>query len=262
MKDLSGQGNIAKVNDLEIYYELFNGQELQSHKLLLILLHDGLGSTKQWKDIPGILSSKLNIPTVTYDRLGYGKSSTVEKRSNTFLNYEAECVLPLLLKHLDYDGKVILFGHSDGATVALLYAALYPGKAKMVIAEAPHVIIEPETISGVKKTIQDYKEGSLKERLEKYHSSQTDNMFWGWANFWSNKSSRSWNMLSLLSRIESPVYYIQGDKDEFGTRKQGEEIEINIMGDFDELIVENCGHVPHFEAKQEVLSAIVDYIKK
>ncbi|MEA3444487.1 MAG: alpha/beta hydrolase [Bacteroidota bacterium] len=262
MSIMSGKGNIARINDLEIYYELTNPNLLSEGKSLLILLHEGLGSTGQWKDFPDTLANALDLPVLVYDRLGYGKSSQVETRTADYLNYEAECILPMLLKHLNYTGNIIPFGHSDGATVALLYAAIYPGKTEKVIAEAPHVIIEDQTVAGVKQAIKAYSEGELKKRLEKYHGKQCDQMFWGWANFWTKESSRSWNMTSLLQRIESPVLYIQGDKDDFGTLKQGEEISIRVMGDYEDLILENCGHIPHFEAKEEVLSAVMKFIRE
>ena len=155
-------GTIAEINDFKIYYEIANDQLLQKTKSLVILLHEGLGSTGQWKDIPMKLAAKLNLPVLAYDRLGYGKSSQVEEHDSTFLTYEAECILPQLLKHLAYDGKVTLVGHSDGATVGLIYAALHPFKTDKVIVEAPHVFIEDETIEGIFQAIKMFKEGSLK----------------------------------------------------------------------------------------------------
>lgn len=253
--------NLERVENVEIYYELINAVDLSKANRLLVLLHEGLGSTGQWKDFPETLAEALDIPVLVYDRLGYGKSSPVEERNSGYLIDEAECILPRLLKHFEYEGKVILFGHSDGATIALLYAALYPGKTEKVIAEAPHVFIEDQSVEGVLQTIEAYRNGDLKSRLEKYHGKQTDSMFWGWANFWSQESSRKWNMLSLLQRIESPVFFIQGDKDNFGTLKQGEVIGDLVMGDYEELIIENCGHIPHFEAKEEVIKTIVNFIK-
>jgi pimeloyl-ACP methyl ester carboxylesterase len=251
---------IERIGNAEIYYELINATELSKTKRLLILLHEGLGSTQQWKNYPETLAKTLDLPVLIYDRLGYGKSSPVENRHSGYLLDEAECILPRLLKYLEFEGKSILFGHSDGATVALLYAALYPGITEKVIAEAPHVFIEDVSVEGIKNTIEIYKKGDLKSRLEKYHGEKTDSMFYGWANFWTQESSRKWNMFSLLERIESPVLYIQGDKDNYGTLEQGEEIRDRVMGEYQELILENCGHIPHFEAKEEVLEAIVKFI--
>ncbi|MCF8371781.1 MAG: alpha/beta hydrolase [Bacteroidales bacterium] len=253
--------NFERVDHAEIYYELINAVDLSKANRLLVLLHEGLGSTSQWKDFPEVLSETLDLPVLVYDRLGYGKSSPVKERNSGYLIDEAECILPRLLKHLEYEGKVILFGHSDGATIALLYAAFYPGKTEKVIAEAPHVFIEDLSVEGVLQTIEAFKTGELKARLEKYHGKQTDSMFWGWANFWSQESSRKWNMLSMLQRIESPVLFIQGDNDNFGTLQQGREIADHVMGEYEELILENCGHIPHFETKEEVLKAIADFIK-
>lgn len=245
---------------LNIYYELTGASDLSEAKRLLVLLHDGLGSSVQWKDIPEKLAKNLNLPILNYDRTGYGKSSPVEERSNIFLTDEAECILPRLLRHLEFEGKAILFGHSDGATIALLYAALYPSLTECVIAEAPHVFIEGETVEGVKSAIESFHTGDLGTRLEKYHGKQTETMFWGWANFWSKESNRKWNMLSLLQRIESPVLYIQGTDDKFGTLNQGQEIGDRVMGDFEELIIDNCGHTPHFESKDIVLGSISNFL--
>ena len=263
MNKLTGTFSTDKMDiadKLDIYYELVGADDLSGHKRLVILLHEGLGSTGQWKDFPVTLAKALQLPVLNYDRMGYGKSSPLEKRGPSYLSDEAECVLPRLLQYLKFDGKYILFGHSDGATIALMHAALYPGRVERVIAEAPHVIIEKETISGVHSAIRNYTEGELKPRLQKYHGEITDQMFWGWANFWSHDDQRKWNMLSLLQRIESPVLFIQGDKDNFGTLQQGLEISLRILGDYEELILENCGHIPHFEAKQEVVRKISAFV--
>lgn len=251
---------LERIDHVEIYYELISPCDLSKAKRLLVLLHEGLGSTGQWKDFPETLAEALDIPVLVYDRMGYGKSTPVDVRNSSYLTDEAECILPRLLKHLEYEGKIVLFGHSDGATIALLFAALYPGKTEKVIAEAPHVFIEDQTVEGVLQAIHTFKNGDLKTRLEKYHGKHTDSMFWGWANFWSLESSRRWNMLSLLQRIESPVLFIQGDKDNFGTLEQGEVIGDLVMGDYEELIVENCGHIPHFEVKEEVVGAVVKFV--
>ncbi len=253
------KGSIAKINDFEIYYELTNWHLIAEDKTLLVLLHEGLGSIGQWKNFPSEISERLNLPVLCYDRLGYGKSSVVETRTGEYLKHEAGFILPQLLKHLDYNKQVSPFGHSDGATVALIFAALNPKSTKKVIAAAPHVIIEDLTANGVKQAVEAYTKGKLKTRLEKYHGNKTEQMFWSWAGFWSKESSRSWNMLELLEKIESPVLFIQGDKDHFGTLNQGEEIKKRVQDDYQELIIENCGHVPHFESKKEVLHAVAKF---
>jgi pimeloyl-ACP methyl ester carboxylesterase len=225
----------------------------------VVFLHDGLGSIDQWKDFPKKLATSLQVTAILYDRIGYGGSSQVQTRNKSYLHKEADYFLPAVLDFFNIDSPVHLFGHSDGATIALLFAAMHPRRSLKVIAAAPHVIIEPETVVGVKDAIEAFHHGGLKAKLRKFHGPKTDSMFEVWSGFWIRESSSSWNMLDWLPKVNSPVLYIQGDKDNFGTLKQGEIIQETISGRFEQMIISDCGHFPHIEKPEIVLERSIAF---
>ena len=252
----------VKVNSKSIYFELINESLISENNNLLIFLHEGLGSCAQWKDFPYKLSKKIKMPALLYDRYGYGKSEELnEARQNTYLEDEASLYLPELLKvlNLNFLNK-ILVGHSDGGTIALIFAALFPDKTKAVITEAAHVFAEEITFKGVKPMAEQFENGGLKEKLKKYHLEKTDKMFYAWYNIWSNGDLENWNVEHYLDDIRCPVYAIQGENDEYGSVRQLESIKRNIKKSAQILLIQACGHSPHRQAKGFVVAEMTKFI--
>jgi pimeloyl-ACP methyl ester carboxylesterase len=247
------------IGQASIYLEVINESRL-SDAIPLVLLHEGLGSSAQWNDFPELLATQLDVTVILYDRLGYGKSSSLENDNELKMSRESDFYLPEILKQLDVQ-KVDVFGHSDGATIALLFASSNSQQCRKVIAEAPHVLIEETTVIGVQGAIWAYQHRGLKDHLNIYHGFRTESMFWRWANFWKQESKKRWDMLGELGKINSSVLYIQGDKDKYGTLKQGEIIQQYIQGEYSKLILKGCGHIPHQIRKDDVLEAIVNFLR-
>jgi len=236
--------------------------EFEGSNSFIIFLHEGLGSIAQWKDFPEKLCKATRMPALLYERHGYGLSSPPnDYRSQDFLHYEAYTALPGILQKLNIVGPHFLFGHSDGATIALLYASQNPTQLQALVAVAPHVFLENKSIQGIARTKKAYLNGRLKP-LEKYHGNHTDKVVLSWTNFWLNPANRDWNMRNELEKITKPVLFIQGTKDMFGTLQQGKEIKNRISGFYRELILENCGHTPHFEKQHEVIKTSVDFFDR
>jgi pimeloyl-ACP methyl ester carboxylesterase len=230
----------------------------------LVFLHEGLGSIEQWKQFPEQLSAKLNLPALLYDRYGYGNSEkfSEERNENYFLS-EAKMFLPEILDKLNIHEKVILFGHSDGATLALLFASYFPERTLAVVAEAPHVFNEDISVEGVRLAKHLYvSDETFKQKLSKYHGDKTDSVFYGWADVWLSPSAKDWNIIPQLNNITAPVLIIQGVNDEYGSYKQLETIRKNLKGKYDELYIENCGHAPHLKFTDLVINKITNFISK
>ncbi len=75
-------------------------------------------------------------------------------------------MLDRLLNELKLE-DVILFGHSDGGTIALLEAVNRPERILGVIAEAAHVFVEPITLEGIHETVKTFQTSNLQEKLSK-----------------------------------------------------------------------------------------------
>lgn len=168
-------------------------------------------------------------------------------------------VLNALLTALKIE-EAILFGHSDGGTIALLTASIYPEKVKAVIAEAAHIFVEEITLNGIYEAVKAYQNTNLPERLRKYHGDKTETLFKAWTETWTREDYRSWNIESKLSAIRCPLLFIQGDTDEYGTLKQVEKTIRQVNGKAEKFILPDVGHVPHKEVPQAVLEKTTEFI--
>lgn len=230
----------------------------------MVFLHEGLGSVRHWQQWPHQLCQHLGYRGLVYSRYAYGNSTsrpTDEIWQNDYLHTEAQQALPALLNALDINQPVCLFGHSDGATIALLYAAMPHNLAKNLIILAPHLYAEPMTTAGVQQAIEWYKKGNLKTRLARYHAN-ADSAFWGWAGVWGNEHSlSSWNIEQDIQSISCPVLTIQGAEDEYATLAQVYDVKKNIPH-AEICILKDCRHSPHIDLPEIVTQHIQDFLIK
>ncbi len=239
-----------------------DSKSLNPNKATIIFLHDSLGCIELWRDFPEEVSLNTGYNVLSYDRQGYGKSApfTITKRSNDYLKKEAETLGEIIdalrLKN------VILFGHSDGGTIALLAAALYPEKITGIITEGAHVFIEPETLKGIREAKKAYTTTNLKEKLSKYHADKTEDVFNIWVETWLSDKFQSWNIEKFLPKIICPSLIIQGEKDEYGTVDQVHSIIKNTTGKATPLLIPNIAHTPHREAPAYVIEQTVRFLKE
>jgi pimeloyl-ACP methyl ester carboxylesterase len=226
----------------------------------LVFLHEGLGSVGQWKDFPLSLCQKTGLPALVFDRWGYGKSEPGGQSGEIgYLHAEALTSLPQVLGHFGIE-NAILIGHSDGGSIALIFAAAYPEKVCCLITEAAHVFVEDVTLMGIREAVGAYKDTDLRERLAKYHGEKTDLVFKRWSETWLASPFREWNIEEYLSAVRCPVLAIQGQDDPYGTPAQVEAIVRQVSGPAAGLIVPACRHIPHFQAGGVVLAAMTDFI--
>jgi len=229
---------------------------------VLVLLHEGLGSISMWKEIPKLIHEKTNLNILTYSRFGYGKSSkTSLPRPLNYMTIEAEKYLPIILKKLSIT-KYFLIGHSDGATIAAL-GSLKPMNNNLLGAAliAPHFFVEEDSIIAIKNTTHQYKKGTLRTKLKKYHNN-VDNAFLGWSDVWLNKDFSHWDITNLLSKIKIPIIGIQGLNDPYGTIAQLDILEKKLTVPFTKITIENCGHNPFHEHLDTTLEYINKFITK
>ncbi|OYT16020.1 MAG: alpha/beta hydrolase [Bacteroidetes bacterium 4572_77] len=242
------QKGFLEIDGQSIYYEYF--LKNFPNKATIVLLHEGLGSVAQWKDIPQKIYQNTDYQVLVYDRSGYGISSMPKADyPSDYLRYEAQIMLPELLNKLSIK-KCALFGHSDGASIALLFAAYFPQRCSYVFSEAAHVVIEDISRQGISRVRKIYTK-KLQKPLQKYHGEKADWVFYHWADTWLHKDNHQWNMIEELKNISCPLVAIQGDKDEYGSPYQLALIQDNCTLAQTHLL-KDCGHIPHFEAWQQV----------
>ena len=215
-----------------------------------------------WRDFPERVADATGLGVLVYSRVGYGNSEPCElPRHVSFMHDEALNVLPLVLNAFEID-KPILFGHSDGGSIALIYAGSDPAiNLQALILEAPHVFVENLSIQSIENAKDAYENGVLKAGLERYHGANTECAFRGWNDVWLNSEFRDWNIESSLPHIKVPVLVIQGEDDQYGTLKQVEAIKTGLHGAVQTLLLPNCGHSPHRDQRDNVLNATVDFLK-
>jgi pimeloyl-ACP methyl ester carboxylesterase len=197
---------------------------------------------------------------LAYSRYGHGKSDGLrEKRSVDFMHHEGAIVLPVLLERLGIQ-RPILLGHSDGASIAIIYAAFSPEGPRALILVAPHLFVEDLTVQSIEKIGMAYETTGLRERLARHHD-HADEMFWGWNNIWLDPAFRAWNIEDRLDAIRCPLLAIQGNEDEYGTLAQVAAIQRRLPG-AETLILPNCGHSPHRDQPEVSLEAISQFMLK
>lgn len=227
----------------------------------IIFLHDSLGCVELWRDFPIVLGNATNCNVLVYDRQGYGKSApfTTTARNNSYLEMEAD-ILCLLIEQCGIH-HAILFGHSDGGSIALITAAKYPSHIIGVVTEGAHIFVEEITLNGIREAVQTYHTTNLKERLQKYHGDKTDAVFEAWTNTWLSDTFKSWNIEHFLPQIQCPVLVIQGEADAYGSIAQVNGIAAQVAGDAHKLLIPSTGHTPHREASDIVLQRASAFIQ-
>jgi pimeloyl-ACP methyl ester carboxylesterase len=225
----------------------------------LVFLHEALGSVAQWRDFPEALVSRCSLPALLYDRCGFGNSQPLQvSRGLDYLAREVVCLKAVLDRyHIE---KAVLVGHSDGATLALLFAASCPERVSAVISEAAHLYVEEETLAGIRKAKERWNCSDMRQRLERYHGKKTEQVFRAWYETWLDPAFRNWNIEDKVATVVSPVLAIQGTEDEFGTVRQLDSICALVKGPWRRCLVAGCAHVPHYQARAEVLEEMVSFV--
>jgi pimeloyl-ACP methyl ester carboxylesterase len=226
----------------------------------LVLLHEGLGSVMHWRDFPLRLASATGCPVTVYSRYGSGKSDLLaEPRPVTYMHDEALQSLPNLLAQLNIKNP-ILIGHSDGGSIALIYAGVH-NDIRGLILLAPHVFVEDLSVASITQSKIDFLTTDLPEKLSCYHRDAA-RTFWGWNNVWLHPDFRSWNIEEYLPRVQCPILAIQGVDDEYGTMAQVQAIARQSGGPVEILSFANCRHSPHRDQPKAVLKAIAEFVSK
>ena len=225
--------------------------------LPILLLHEGLGSVAMWRDFPQQLAAATRHPVLAWSRRGYGLSDPLhDHRDPDYMHREADAVVRLM-DALAIE-RAVLFGHSDGGSIALIAAARSPHRVAALILEAPHVFVEEMAIDSIARTKHHYMTTNFSQLLGRYHR-DPDHAFWGWNDIWLDPRFRGWSIEELLPAIRAPALLIQGRDDEYGTVEQLDRIAA-VLPDVRRLELDHCGHSPHRDQPEAVLRATVAFL--
>ena len=230
----------------------------------MVFLHEGLGSVAMWTqrgvDWPLAVCQATGRSGWVYSRRGYGQSDRpIDVRGANaltpdYLHHESWKVLPELLAQIGVE-KPVLLGHSDGASIALLYASHCPVSA--CIAMAPHVIVEDISVSAIQLAKTAFEHGDLRQRLARFHA-DVDTAFWQWNDIWLSPAFRPFDIRSICHAITDPVLALQGRQDAYGTLQQINDIQ--TQGRIERVVIEDCGHTPHRDQPERALALVVDFL--
>ena len=226
----------------------------------LVFLHEGLGSIGQWRDFPARIVEATGLPAIVYARYGHGQSDVLQQPHGVdFMHREALESLPELLRQLGIE-RLILIGHSDGASIALIYAgAGHPLQG--LVAMAPHVFVEDISIESIAAAKRAFETTDLPRKLAR-HQRDPVRTFYGWNDAWLAPEFRNWNIEGFLLAIKCPLLAIQGYDDEYGTMAQVDAIARQAGGPVEVLKLEQCGHSPHQDQPEIVATAIADFVQR
>ena len=229
----------------------------------VVMLHQGLGSVGMWRDFPSRVARTTGLRVLAYSRRGHGKSDPLTRADLPlpfdFMHREGQDVLPELLRTLGVR-RPILFGHSDGASIALIYAGSNIGPAAdSLIVMAPHVLVESCTIPSIARARVLWEETDLRDRLARYHD-DPDGAFFAWNLSWMMPEFRDWNIQEYLPNIHVPMTVIQGLDDEYGSPLQPRAVERGAGGPVDLVMLPGCKHSPHRDRPEETLAAVARHL--
>lgn len=251
---------IKRINNIELNYISIEPKKLRSDSTVILFLHEALGSIGQWKNFPHELCNELGLTGIVYERQGHGESSPFNaSRDHKYLHNYALQELPVFIENRLRGKKIILVGHSDGGTIALLYAYRYPANIHGIITMAAHVINEPETVAGISPAVEAYKAGKL-DGLKKYHGEKTETLFYAWADTWRSEEFADWNICNEIGSNNIPGLFIQGAEDQYGTVEQLNLIREKFTNTGKTVMIDDCGHHPHLEKSAEVISLVANWI--
>jgi len=227
----------------------------------IVFLHEGLGSVAMWKDFPARLCAALGRRGLAWSRPGYGRSTPKRPDEHwglDFMHGQARQVLPALLDALGVRQRVVLFGHSDGGSIALIHAASFPEAVESAVVLAPHILVEEFGLASIREARIAYEQGDLRARLAKYHD-DVDSAFRGWNDIWLNPEFPTWTIEAMLPAISCPLLAIQGEDDVYGTMEQIDGIARRTTRTT-LLKLSSCGHSPHRDRPDEVVRSVKEFL--
>ncbi|WP_166299410.1 alpha/beta fold hydrolase [Bradyrhizobium sp. 2S1] len=258
MQNLNPSGFLS-IDGAELEYRMIG--PMPEKAPTIVMLHEGLGCVGLWGDFPEKLQAATGVGVFAYSRAGYGASSPAKlPRPVDYMHREALDVLPKLLDRIGFR-RGLLLGHSDGGSIAAIYAGSHQDHRLHGLALiAPHFIVEDISVKSIAETKTAYQTTNLKEKLARWHN-DVDSTFYGWNDAWLDAKFRDWDISDYLAYIRVPVLIVQGAEDQYGTMRQVEIAQEECYCPVDVAVIEGAGHSPHREAAAVTLDAVTEFAR-
>ncbi len=226
----------------------------------LVLLHEGLGSLGLWRDFPARVAAATGCGVLAWSRAGYGRSAPITlPRPLDYMQREAAHAVRPVLDAFAVR-RCLLIGHSDGASIAALYAGTaHDARLAGLVLLAPHFVVEEVSIAGIAAARERYLHGDLRARLARHHD-DVEGAFWGWNRAWLDPAFRAWDITAEAARITVPTLLLQGLADPYGTVAQAEIARRCLPGPLEVMLLPGIGHTPQTEAAADTLAAITGFV--
>jgi pimeloyl-ACP methyl ester carboxylesterase len=250
---------LLRIGAADLEYRLIGPQPQDAPAI--VMLHEGLGSAGLWGDFPDRLQAATGTSVLAYSRAGYGASTPAKlPRPLDYMHTEALEVLPKLLDAIGFR-RGLLLGHSDGASIAAIYAGAHQDhRVQGVVVIAPHFVVEDISVASIAETRAAYESADLKTKLGRWHQ-DVDNAFYGWSDAWLDPKFRTWDISEYLAYIRVPVAILQGIDDRYGTFRQIEIAQQECYCPVDVTMIPGAGHSPHREAPGATLDTISEFAR-
>jgi len=228
----------------------------------IVMLHEGLGCVGLWGSFPEQLAAATGAGVFVYSRAGYGNSSPAKLPRTTLFMHEEACeVLPRVLDAIGFQ-RGLLFGHSDGASIATIYAgSVQDHRIRGLVLIAPHFFIEEMGLAEIRRAREAFDSGALRDKLKRWHA-DVDGAFRSWSEPWLDPNFRNWDITEALGYIRVPILIVQGDNDQYGTLKQVEAAQQECFCPVETAVLPGIRHVPHREAAEATLNIVADFINR
>jgi pimeloyl-ACP methyl ester carboxylesterase len=245
---------------LRLEYRMIGPQP--SEAPTIVMLHEGLGSVGLWGTFPDELAAATGAGMFVYSRTNYGRSSPGKlPRTVDFMHEEALGVLPQVLKAIGFQ-RGILLGHSDGASIATIYAgSVQDHRVRGLVLMAPHFFTEDMGLAQIRGTNEDYRVGALREKLKRWHA-DVDSAFQSWSGPWLDPEFRAWDITETLGYIRVPILIVQGADDQYGTLKQVEAAQQECYCPVETAILPGVRHSPHRESPDLTRNTVAAFINR
>jgi pimeloyl-ACP methyl ester carboxylesterase len=228
----------------------------------LVLLHEGLGCVGLWSDFPDKLQQATGCGVFVYSRAGYGQSSPVPlPRPLSYMQDEARETLPTLLDAIGFRHG-LLIGHSDGASIAAIYAgSRQDHRVGGLVLIAPHFFTEQSGLRSIEEARKAYETGDLRQRLSRWHA-DVDNAFKGWNGAWLDPGFRDWDITEYLAYIRVPLLIVQGEADQYGTVAQIDVARRECYCPVEVALLTGAKHSPQRDASEATLKVIAEFVAR